>query len=333
MIGAQPGGLRAIAAAAAIRAGISTEIEVPTVSGLAMLPSLGGAAVDDGVAVVRQGADGAEVLSAGSPIPVPGDPNQEAPGWFAVRQLRAGSFTALIDDVDPFRMPAEPTVADRLRSADIDRWNTVLQEAWALLVTHHSDIARELAAAIRSVVPLAPPAHGQVSTSSAETFGAVALSKPPDARVFAVTLVHEVQHLKLSALLDIVRLVSPDDGRLFYAPWRDDPRPVGGLLQGAYAYVGVSRFWRKQRLLDRGDDALGAHAEFARWRAAALFVVETLEVSGGLTPAGMEFVQGMAHTLRGWQEEAVPKEAQQLADDDAQEHLARWQSANGPVPA
>jgi hypothetical protein len=32
-----------------------------------------------------------------------------------------------------------------------------------------------------------------------------------------------------------------------YAPWRSGPRPLNGLLQGAYAFLGVSGFWRQQR--------------------------------------------------------------------------------------
>jgi len=33
-----------------------------------------------------------------------------------------------------------------------------------------------------------------------------------------LTLTHEVQHVKLCAVLDIVRLTLPDDGRRYYAP-------------------------------------------------------------------------------------------------------------------
>lgn len=45
----------------------------------------------------------------------------------------------------------------------------------------------------------------------------------------------------------MVTLTVPDDGQRFYAPWRDDARPVSGLLQGAYAYLGLSRFWRQRQ--------------------------------------------------------------------------------------
>ena len=79
------------------------------------------------------------------------------------------------------------------------------------------------------------------------------MSRQPDKYTCAETLVHETQHLKLCALLDLVTLARPDDGRRYYAPWRPDPRPAGGLLQGAYAFLGVSGFVGRARLcqLDR----------------------------------------------------------------------------------
>jgi HEXXH motif-containing protein len=333
MAGAEPGGLAAVAAAAAIRAGFPARIEMPVVDGRVILPSLGAAAAADECATVHSGADGADVISGGLQTRLPADPNRDAPGWLAVRRLRAGSLDVLLDDLDPFRMPAEATVAGRLTGADLRTWTAVLGEAWTLLTRYHPGTAEELAAAIRAMVPLALPPQGQVSTSSAETFGAVALSEPVDARTLSVTLVHEVQHLKLCALLDIVTLVQPDDGRRFYAPWRDDPRPASGLLQGAYAYLGVSRFWHRQRRLDHGDAGVRAHAEFTRWRTAALRVTDTLESAGVLTPLGAHFVQRMGQTLRTWQDEPVPRAAQELADGKSAQHLTRWQAVNGPAPA
>ena len=333
MPGAEPGRLAAVAAAAAIYAGVSAQIGVPVVHGRVILPSLGAAAAVDERATVHSRADGTDIISAGLRTRVPADPNRDAPGWLAVRRLRADALDVLLDDVDPFRMPAESAVASRLTSADLGTWTAVLDEAWTLLTQDHSGTAEELATAIRAVVPLALPPQGQVSTSSAETFGAVALSEPADARTLAVTLVHEVQHLKLCALLSMVTLVRPDDGRRFYAPWRDDPRPAGGLLQGAYAYLGVTRFWHRRRQLDHDDAGLRAHAEFTRWRAAALRVTDTLEFSEVLTPLGADFVRGMAQTLRAWQDEPVPRAAQELADGLAEQHVSRWEVSNGPVPA
>ena len=333
MSGAEPAGLCAVAAAAAIRARLSADIEVPPIGGAVMLPSLGSAAVAGGSATVRSAASGAAVLSAGEWIDIPADPHRDAPGWQALWHLRTGPFEVLIDDLDPFRMPATPDVAPRLGAADLNRWDAVFHDAWRLLTEHHPEIAAEVVGAIRVIVPLSMPPRGQVSSSTAENFGAIALSEPPDPRTFAVTFAHEVQHLKLSALLDIVGLTRPDDGRRFYAPWRDDPRPVSGLLQGAYAYLGVSGFWRRQRHLDHGTAGIRAHAEFARWREAAANVVETLQSSGLLTPAGLDFVDGMTRTLDPWQHEPVPAEALALARSEAEQHLADWHAANGHVRA
>jgi HEXXH motif-containing protein len=333
MSGAEPAGLCAVAAAAAIRARMSAEIEVSPIGGVVMLPSLGAAAVAGGSATVRSALSGAVVLSARGQVDIPADPHQDALGWQALRRFRTGSFEVLINDLDPFRMPATVDVAPRLDTADLDRWDVAFHEAWSLLTGHHPELAAEMVDAIRVIVPLTAPPRGQVSSSSGENFGAIALSEPPDPRTFAVTLAHEVQHLKLSALLDIVSLTRPDDGRRFYAPWRDDPRPVSGLLQGAYAYLGVSGFWRRQRHLDHGAARIRAQAEFARWREAAASVVETLRASGLLTPAGLDFVDGMARALGPWQHEPVPAEALTLARRQAGQHLADWRAANEPIRA
>jgi HEXXH motif-containing protein len=333
MRGAEPTGLCVVAAAAAIRAGLPAEIEVPSAGGVVMLPSLGAATADGGTAMVWSTMDGSAVGSERGRIAVPPDPQQDGPGWQALRRLRAGRFDVLLDDLDPFRMPAVADVASRLDSLEVEQWGAALHEAWGLLDMHHPAIAGEVAEAIRVIVPLATPPQGLVSSSSPEAFGALALSKPPDPSAFAVTLTHETQHLKLSALLSIAALTRPDDGRRFYAPWRDDPRPASGLLQGAYAYLGVSGFWRRQRHLEDGADTIRAHAEFARWRTAALGGVETLISSGRLTPAGLDFAQGMARTLRPWQDESVPGAALELARHEAETHLSLWRSANGTVPA
>jgi HEXXH motif-containing protein len=149
--------------------------------------------------------------------------------------------------------------------------------------------------------------------------------------VLAETLAHEAQHLKLNAILDITPLTMSDDGRRFYAPWRDDPRPASGLLQGAYAYLGVCEFWRGQRQAAHGDAELRAHVRFARWREAAALVTHTLLSRELLTPDGTRFCLGMARTLEAWVDEPVPAEALIRARDAAGRHRAAWEASNGPA--
>ncbi len=324
---AKPEMLCAVAAAAAIRTGLSAQMEVSAVDGRVTLPTLGAAIVPDsersGRRVLVRTGGGATVGA----VRIPEDPHRDAPGWLGLRRVRAGSLDVLIDDLDPFRMPDAPDLAPRQDTAP---WDGALEAAGLLLEQHHPAVAAEAAAAVAAIVPRSRPASGEVSTSSPEAFGAIALSLPPDPVTFAVTITHELQHLKLGAVLDLVTLVLPDD-RTYYAPWRDDPRPLYGLLQGAYAYLGVSGFWRRQRTLP-GDASL-ADVEYARWRVAAARAVETIRSSGRLTSAGLEFTGGMARTLGTWCDEPLPEHAEAVARREAESHINRWQSAYGPIPA
>jgi uncharacterized protein len=158
------------------------------------------------------------------------------------------------------------------------------------------------------------------------------MSEPPNPDTCASTLAHELQHVKLCAVLDIVKLTSPDEGSRYYAPWRDDPRPIAGLLQGAYAHVGVTEFWRRQRQLAVGPAQLRADGQFALWRAGTTQVIDTLLSSDQLTTVGTDFVRRMSETAGSWTSEPVSAQAQTFALREARSHLARWELRHGPVP-
>ncbi len=347
-LGACADGLGNVAAAAAIRAGEPGEIAVSAVDGRVVLPSLGAADVSvgdvgagdvgagdvgagAGVATVRITPDGARVRTTGGQVDIPARYRESAPGWRPLRLVlpAAGEMAGiLLDDVDPFRMPAAAPTAV---APDLSTWRPAFAGAWDLLRQHHPRVAAEVAAVIAVAVPLATPPHGQVSSSAPEAFGAVAMSEPADARGLAVTLAHEVQHMKLSAMLDLVSLTHADDGARYYAPWREDPRPASGLLQGTYAHLGVTGFWRRQRAVDAAVDAAVADAEFARWRDATAVGCGTLAASGQLTRDGERFVAAMAATLRRWLDEPVPGPARRLAAAENERHRARWEDRHGPV--
>jgi len=320
--GAQPGGLATVAAAAAIRAGMDAMIEVPVINGTVMLPSLGTADAVGTTAVVRTAV--AEIRSGDLCV----EARPGAPGWRELRGVRAGSLDVLIDDLDPFRMPAtdgEP--AGRLTQPQVAELASMLRDVGAVLSPAS---AAEIAAIVRVIVPYRAPESGHVSTSSPQSFGTVAMSRQPDKYTCAETLVHETQHLKLCALLDLVTLTKADDGRRYYAPWRTDPRPASSLLQGAYAFFGVSGFWRSQRqVAPELPVRQRAAAEFARWCDAAALVIHTLLDSGQLTSEGQDFAGEMARVLDAWLREPVPGDALELARRKADRHRARWQADNG----
>lgn len=341
MSGATPAVVATIAATAAIRAGFPAEIAVPVTSGVVTFPSLGAAGTFDGeMAVVRLDACGAEVSCGPRTVRIPVARQERALGWRPLVSLleepwplgvpadRQGTrFRLLADDIDPFRMPAVP---DAARNADLANWAETFRAAWRLLADSHPVVAAELAALVRVIVPLITPAEGQRSSSSPETFGAIALSRPLDPVLLAVSLTHEVQHVKLSALLDLVQMTKTDEGARFYAPWRDDPRPASGLLQGTYAYLGVTQFWGNQIAESSPPFALASgEFEFSRWRQAAALGAETLLSSGQLTAAGETFAQGIGATLAGLEQIPVSQSALARASTENALHRERWLAAHG----
>jgi HEXXH motif-containing protein len=323
--GAQPSALAAVGAAAAIRAGVDAEIEVPVTAGQVILPSLGAAAAEGSTALVRTAAG--EIRSGSLRVIMrPG-----ADGWRELRTIQAGSLDVIVDDLDPFRMPAtdgQPT--GRLTQAEAAELADMVNAAWQVM---DPASAAEIAALIKVIVPYGAPDSGLVSTSSPQTFGTVAMSRQPNPYTCAETLLHEAHHIKLSALLDLVSLCKPDDGQRYYAPWRDDPRPASGLLQGAYAFLGVSGFWRGQQAsAPEPEVRQRAAAEFARWRDGAALVCDTLLSSGQLTGDGLEFTGEMARVLAAWQREPVAADALAVAHAKADRHATQWQADNGVMP-
>jgi uncharacterized protein len=325
---ARPAQMSALAAAAAIRSRSTLSATVPVLGGEVMLPSLGGASATAGV--VRVGPD--ETTVDGEPLPT--DLAVDGYAWKALRpitlQARDKSITLVIDDLDPFRAPGAEDVEGRLDKAEVERWREVWLSGWDLLVSSHPVVADEVATMITVLTPLRTPGGGRsVSATARHAFGALMLSAPDDARSLALTMTHEVQHAKLSALLDLVPMTIKDEGRRFYAPWRDDPRPASGLLQGAYAFLGVAGFWLRQSEISDREAAL---AEFARWYGGVRRVVDTLRSSGQLTPAGDEFVAGIDGTLRDWETVPVPAATLAKAKLASEEHEDTWRRRHGEIP-
>ncbi|REE95486.1 HEXXH motif domain-containing protein [Thermomonospora umbrina] len=325
--------LGAVAAAAAIRAGMSLDVAVRVRGGTVVLPTLGCAEVGppgfDGVAAVRSTARGVEVASDHRTVVLPADPHADGPGWWGLRRLDAiaggRALGVYLDDIDPFRDNHGLGPAPRLAEESLRDWRRTTDAAWDILADHHPHRAEAIAVGLTALVPLA--AHRgrrELSATSADAPGAVAITPPGDPLLLAESLVHEFQHVKLCALLDLLPLHAPDDGERFYAPWRDDPRPLGGLLHGAYAYLGVTDFWGRQQRVMTGDDRTFAQYAFVLWRDQTRHAIGRIEGSGRLTANGERFVAGMRASLEAWTDTTVAAEAGAHAEDTAADHALTW---------
>ncbi|PKW18595.1 HEXXH motif domain-containing protein [Saccharopolyspora spinosa] len=323
------GYLNALAAVAAAKVGLEFTLPVPVRDGAVLLPTLGTAWLGPDVerATVRADGDGLAVVAAEVTVSVPAAPEQDETRWHGIRRLRAAAggvrTEVLLDDVDPFRTYHGLPLSRRLSADTVADWQRTFDEAWRLLVRHHPDHAAAMAGTLRSLVPL--DGHGrQRSATCPESFGAIALSLPPDASVCAAALIHEFQHTKLGALLDLLPLCDAPPGTVFYAPWREDPRPPTALLHGIYAHLGVTTFWREQRHVADSAVEPRAQFEFAFWREQTGFALRLLRGSGVLTGHGERFAAAMTAALNNSRGETVPEEPAAAAREAALSHRIRW---------
>ena len=323
----EAGHLAAIAAAVAVRAGALAEIDVPVADGFLALPTLGRLRVGPAaVGTISVAEGGFEVRAHSGKWHVQlADPTADA-DWEPVRELESGEFAVRLEDTDPYRDCHQWPPAPRLRDAEFGQWQEQFATAWPLIERDYPAYASGLAAGFTVLLPLANDVPGRdISAAARPAFGAVGAALPADGAALALLLIHEFQHVKLGAVLDLYDLCDPADQRLYYAPWREDPRPLEPLLQGAYAHLGVTDYWRVRRGQVAGEAALDADERFARWRMLTAEAIGTLAGCGSLTGPGTRFVTGMRATVEPWLAEPVSDGAARAAGQWAAERRARWE--------
>jgi HEXXH motif-containing protein len=301
------GYLHAAAAAAAIRAGIGFRITVPAQDDGVMLPGLGFASLPGTgpgqIAQVVADEDGPRLTCRGLTVR-PGPVRPGAPGaWWPLRAVRSHlsdvRCSVLLDDLDPWRNFLHKSGAARLGPREADDWQRVFADAWHLICAQDRVAADGVAACLLSIAPLPDRSPAEVFSGSApDAFGGVLMSRPGDPAEMAATLIHEAQHIKLSGLLDMATLLEGGTEEDGYAPWRSDPRPLRGILQGTYAFLGVTALWLSLRDSSATDaDGAKAEYEFALRRAQTCQGLRTLRSAARLTGEGEEFLNGMQRTL------------------------------------
>ncbi|GLV94052.1 MULTISPECIES: HEXXH motif domain-containing protein [Streptomyces] len=301
--------LGALAAAAALRSGIPFTHTLRPVHGRLVLPTLG---------LLRPDRPGPLVLTERS-----WDPDD--PATLPLHALPGGR-TAL-DDLDPYRAPgpAQPAPlrpARRLTPKGHKRWDTQWSGALTLLQRYDTVRAEETGQLLRSLVPLAGGSRSSGATLPAAAGSVLARAQAPPA--LAATLVHEVQHGKLTALADVLTLHTADATPRHWAPWRSDPRPLEGLLHGAYAHLALAGYWQRAALYG----ARGAWAQHARIRAQVAAVLPALRAHDRLTSAGREFTDGMAAAERAMDELPPPGDQHAAARRAVDRERRAWCEAH-----
>lgn len=97
------------------------------------------------------------------------------------------------------------------------------------------------------------------------------MSENADALELAEAIIHESSHNYLNQVMSTTDLLTGKEGpKLFYSPWRKDPRPLTGLLHAIFVFTEVCTFYRlllKKGVLDKDGikkAAFNMHKNFYR---------------------------------------------------------------------
>ncbi|MEZ6008897.1 MAG: HEXXH motif-containing putative peptide modification protein [Planctomycetota bacterium] len=164
----------------------------------------------------------------------------------------------------------------------------LVNDAFALVQQHQASTFDQMVQHLR-VVGLKDFDTGEyTNVSVSEAPGAFVASVYEHPYEMADIFIHEMHHNRLFALENVEPLLDLGDPWLGYSPWRNDPRPLRGLLHAVYVFLPVARYW--DAVLGAGglDDDLTAYARDQVVRTALQLrtAFTTLDTNAGWTAHG-----------------------------------------------
>jgi hypothetical protein len=125
------------------------------------------------------------------------------------------------------------------------------------------------------------------SHSPLSLLGVVAITATDEASVGDL-IVHEASHVRLNLMRQFDPLWQDrEPGRLHESPWRQDARPLAGIILGVHAFMNVARYYR-QVAIWRGRDAV-AETLFERQRVKVRLAWERAKAFARPTALGERF--------------------------------------------
>lgn len=180
-------------------------------------------------------------------------------------------------------------------------WTRVIADGLDRIDRHLPELRGEIDLLLRQVVPVGYDDHAHLSASYQEIIGTVYMTLHPHAMTMVEATIHEFQHNKLHALLELDPLLHNAFHPLYASPVRPDPRPLQGVLLAVHAFQPVARLYQLMR--EAGEPGTD-HPEFERRYRQIVegnhAGAEVLLAHGQATTIG----QGVLDEIRRWDEHA-----------------------------
>ena len=159
------------------------------------------------------------------------------------------------------------------------------------------ELRAEIDLFLHQVVPVGFDAHSHLSASYQEIIGTVYMTLHPHQMTMVEATIHEFQHNKLHALLELDPLLDNAFHPLYSSPVRPDPRPLQGVLLAVHAFVPVARLYQLMR--EAGHPGTNSHdfqRRYAQIVAGNHEGASVLLEHGQPTPIGA----GLLDEVRRW---------------------------------
>lgn len=221
-------------------------------------------------------------------------PNADTPGAESITMgtcpiVQQGDYTLPLQ-VYSFNLPAfdDSTPALAAGLAYQSEQIPLVQTALALIRQYHSRTFEQLQRFIRLMAFKPQEAGDYGNLSYSDLPGALICSAIANPYEFAETLIHEFHHNRLFCIEEISPILLttdrlPDKASAYYSPWRNDPRPLRGILHALYVYTPVCEFWLN---LYRSDSLNNSTDERLKDYVSAQLIVLTLQLQIGLDQLG-----------------------------------------------
>jgi len=203
-------------------------------------------------------------------------------------------------------------------NVDVPSWEAATRNALELIALNH-DSEMLVRTFVSYLVPLKQrEAVQNLSFSSRELPNVVFKNNEVAPLRFGETLVHEADHQFFYALEECHTFWTEDpqtQAAAHFSPWRDDSRPLDGILRGLSAFTRVSLYYVGV-LRSGADRIVGVVGPLLMQRIVeSNDAASTLLKSGQLSPTGTAYVQELTDAL---------KEAEQSVT--AHDNYHRWKS-------
>jgi hypothetical protein len=203
----------------------------------------------------------------------------------------------------------------------------IIYKAYGLIQEHWPEIESHVGASIRTIhLVKSPHVDRHMSCTSEQFFGSI-LTSTGDEYQLAEAIVHEYSHNLLNMVIlsgEIFEGQVPRE-ETYYSPWREDPRPIAGVLHAVFVFVNVSE------LLERVSQAIPEVSYLNVRKIDNLIRLRT----GLMVLKEYPFTRPFAVALVADLEQKISRLEKQYADYDysaslalQKTHLDKWLNAN-----